>query len=188
MTQNGRTTIHGTRNPADNDEWQNLGRASHHQVGEADARSEDSEARKHTKLSFLQVGHSRIDVLGKNTVHDHILQTTALRTLEEEGRLQLFLTAGGHGYFGNNYTVQNIIQGLLQYDSVSIEPVTLSSQLHAYLNHARALLLQQAWYKHDELHKKIAICEFEQEFVVSPHSIHGAHLLPAKMQKRTTTK
>ena len=87
------------------------------------------------------------------------------------------------GYFGNNYTVQNIIQGLLQYDSVSIEPVTLSSQLHAYLNHARALLLQQAWYKHDELHKKIAICEFEQGFAVSPHSIHGAHLLPAKCRR-----
>lgn len=82
--------------PADNDDWQNLGRSSRHQAGEADARSEESEARKHTKSSFLQVGHSRIEVLGKNKVHDHILQTTALRTLQEEGRLQLFLTAEGH--------------------------------------------------------------------------------------------
>jgi hypothetical protein len=122
--------------PDDNNEWQNLGNTSRHPPGEADARSEDSEARKHTKSSFLQVGHSRIEVLGKYAVHDHILQTTALRTLQEEGRLQLFLTSDGHGYFGNNYTAQNIIQGLLQY-----EPVTLNSQLHASLNHARALLL-----------------------------------------------
>ena len=167
--------------PHDIDEWTSLGRADSHPAGDVDARSEDSEARKHTKSSFLQVGHSRVEVLGKNTVHDHILQTTALRTLQEEGRLKLFLTAGGHGYFGNNYTPQNIIQGLLQYDSVTNEPVTLSSQLHASLNHARALLLQQAWYKHEELHKKIALCEFEQGFTVSPHSIHCAHLLPAKI-------
>jgi len=139
---------------------------SRHQAGDVDARSEDSE---------VIFGHSRVEVLGKNTVHDHILQTTALRTLQEEGRLKQFLTAGGHGYFGNNYTSQNIIQGLLQYDSVSNEPVTLSSQLHTSLNHARALLLEQSWYKHEELHKKIAINEFEQGFTVSPHSIHGAH-------------
>ena len=31
------------------------------------------ETRKHTKSSFLQVGHSRIEVLGKKAVHDHIL-------------------------------------------------------------------------------------------------------------------
>ena len=103
----------------------------------------------------------------------------------EAGRMQLFLAAGGHGYFGNNFTYKNIIQGLFKFDNSSTELTSLSAKLHQSVNHARAQVAQQAWYKHEELHKKIALCEYEQGFSVSLHSIHCAHLLPATMAEET---
>ena len=167
------------------EEWLSLQQPRHTRERDNDTRSEDSDARKHTKSSYLQVGHSKVEVLGKNLVHDDILQTTAVRSLMEKGRLQLFLSAGGHGYFGNNFTAKNIIQGLLKYDSSSNEPTTLSARLQSSLNHAKTLVTQQAWYMHEELHKKIALCEYEQGFNSSVHSIHCAHFLPAKIAAET---
>ena len=74
-----------------------------------DERSEDSDTRKHTKTSSMEV-------LGKHAVHDDILRTTAVRTLMEKDRLKKFITAARHGYFENNFTEKNIIQGMLKYD------------------------------------------------------------------------
>jgi hypothetical protein len=82
------------------------------QLGD-DERSEDSDTRKHIKTSIIKVGLSEVEVLGK---HDDILRTTAVRTLMEKDRLKKFITAAGHGYFGNNFTEKNIIQGMLKYD------------------------------------------------------------------------
>ena len=155
VDQNGRTTMLGTRNP-------------------------EAEILHHIfQLTMMNGRTSGTPVIIRLAKRTHNRKTPKHRSIRSRLSWKSDIP-GGHWYFGNNYTAQNIIQGLLQYDSVSIELVTLSSQLHASLNHARVLLLQQDWYKHDELHKKIAICEFEQGFAVSPHSIHCAHLLPAK--------
>ena len=81
-----------------------------------DERSEDSDTRKHTKTSIIKVGLSEVEVLGRHAVHDDILRTTAVRTLMEKDRLKKFITVAGHGYFGNNFTEKNIIQGMLKYD------------------------------------------------------------------------
>jgi hypothetical protein len=50
--------------------------------------------------------------------------------------------------------------------------------LHARVNHNKIAVLRQAWYKHEKLHSKIVLCEFEQGYATSAHSIHCAHLLP----------
>ena len=122
-----------------------------------DERSEDSDTRKHTKTSIIKVGLSEVEVLGKHAVHDDILRTTAVRTLMEKDRLKKFITAAGHGYFGNNFTEKNIIQGMLKYDPMGEDSTTLYAKLHASVNHNRVAVIKQAWYKHTELHKKIAI-------------------------------
>jgi len=103
-------------------------------------------------------------------------------------RLKKFITAAGHGYFGNNFTEKNIIQGMLMYDPMEKDSTTLYAKLHASVNHNRVVVTKQAWYKHTELHKKIALCEYEQGHEVSPHSIQCAHFLPAAVAADKTFK
>jgi hypothetical protein len=67
-------------------------------------------------MSIIKVGLSEVKVLGKHAVHDDILRTTAVRTLMEKDRLKKFITAAGHGYFGNNFTEKNIIQGMTPWE------------------------------------------------------------------------
>jgi len=162
-----------------NDSWPMERQASRGRHIGDDERSEDSDTRKHTKTSIIKVGLSEVEVLGKHAVHDDILRTTAVRTLMEKDRLKKFITAAGHGYFGNNFTEKNIIQGMLKYDPMGEDSTTLYAKLHASVNHNRVAVTKQAWYKHTELHKKIALCEYEQGHEVSPHSIQCAHFLPA---------
>ena len=176
----------GQRASADVHELLTLGRQvnrSRHQ--QDDERSEDSDTRRHTKTSIIKVGLSEVEVLGKHAVHDDILRTTAVRTLMEKDRMKKFITAAGHGYFGNNFTEKNIIQGMLKYDSMGEDSTTLYAKLHASVNHNRVAVTKQAWYKHPELHKKIALCDYEQGHEVSPHSIQCAHFLPAEVAAST---
>jgi len=96
----------------------------------------------------------------------------------EKDRLRKFITAAGHGYFGNNFTEKNIIRGMLNYDPMGEDSTTLYAKLHASVT-------KQAWYKHPELHKKITLCEYEQGREVSPHNIQCAHFLPAAVAADT---
>jgi hypothetical protein len=136
-----------------------------------DERSKDSDTQKHTKTSIIKVGLSEVEVLGKHAVHDDILRTTAVRTLMEKDRLNKFITAAGHGYFGNNFTGKNIIQGMLKYDPMRDDATTLYAKLHASVNHNRVAVTKQAWYKRTELHKKIALGECEQG-----HEVFNVHI------------
>jgi hypothetical protein len=146
-----------------------------------DTRSVESDGRKHSKTTFITVGNAEVEVLGKHAVHDNILQSTMFRALSEKDQLRQFLAAAGFGYFGNNYTAANILQGMIKYDSATTEATTLCDRLHARVNHNKIAVLRQAWYKHEALHSKIVLCEFEQGYATSAHSIHCAHLLPEKV-------
>jgi hypothetical protein len=73
--------------------------------------------------------------------------------------LNKFITAAGHGYFGNHITGKNIIQAMLKPDAMGDGSNTLYAKLHASVNHNRVAVTKHAWYKHTELHKKIALCE-----------------------------
>ena len=153
--------------------------SSRHHHNDDDTRSVESDGgRKHTKTSFITVGNAEVEVLGKHAVHDNILQSTMFRTLSEKDRLRQFLAAAGFGYFGNNYTASNILQGMIKYDSAPVESVTLCQRLHARVNHNKVAVLKQAWYKHEVLHSKIVLCEFEQGYAASASSIHCVHFLP----------
>ena len=67
-----------------------------------DERSEDSDTRKHTKMSIIKVGLSEVEVLGKHAVHDDILRMH----IEEY-----------HGYFGDMaISEKNIIQGMTPWE------------------------------------------------------------------------
>ncbi len=171
--------IEASENPDQTDKWARSSRppARSNHIDD-DTRSVESDGRKHTRTTFITVGNAEVEVLGKHAVHDNILQSTMFRTLSEENRLRHFLAAAGFGYFGNNYTAANILQGMIKYDSATIEAVTLCERLHARVNHNKVAVLKQAWYKHEVLHSKVVLCEFEQGYATSAHSIHCAHLLP----------
>jgi hypothetical protein len=91
--------------------------------------------------------------------------------------LKKFITAAGHGYFGEEYHSRH--------DPMVEDSTTLYAKLHAPVNHNRVTVTKQAWYKHTELRKKIALCEYEHGHEVSPHSIQCAHFLPATVAADT---
>ena len=165
--------------PVQTSEWTRSSRpAARSSHIDDDTRSVESDGRKHSKTSFITVGNAEVEVLGKHAVHDNILQSTMFRALSEKDQLRQFLAAAGFGYFGNNYTAANILQGMIKYDSATTEATTLCERLHARVNHNKIAVLRQAWYKHESLHSRIVLCEFEQGYATSTHSIHCAHLLP----------
>jgi len=159
---------------ADNDEWQNLERTTCHQAGEADARSEDSEARKHTKSSFLQVGHSRIEVLGKKAVHDHILLDPTRRrkiaAVPHYWRTRIIRQQLHSPKYHTRFAPVRFCQQRTGYPQFAIARV-----LESCVSVVPATSVVLAWRTRVRGGKKIAICNFEQGFAVSPHSIHCAH-------------
>lgn len=91
--------------------------------------------------------------------------------------LETLLKTTGHGIYGNNITVKNIIDGVIKLADEEREG-TLVSCLNTSVNHNKLQVEQQAWRQHPELHEGIAYGVYEYGHNLTKTSIRCEHFLP----------
>lgn len=80
----------------------------------------------------------------------------------------------GHGYFGNNITVKNIIDGIIKL-SDDDQAGSMFNKLNISVNHNKLQVDQQAWRQHPELFEGIAYHIYEYGHNISRTSIRCEH-------------
>ena len=144
---------------------------------DADNLSEDSEARRMTKKSTMEVNGETFEIYGKTVIRENLLKSTGMRRTMQQGHLVKLLQTAGHGSYGNNITAANIIDGVIK---LADDGTTASifSKLNTAVNHNKLQVTLQAWRQHPELHEKIAYGIYEFGHNLTKTSVRCEHFLP----------
>ena len=86
-------------------------RRSEHRPPPSDSGSEDSAAKKMTKMSHITYRSSTIEVIGKTAHFERVLKTVALRNMSVDGHLAKILREVG--VYGHTLEPKAIMDGLI---------------------------------------------------------------------------
>ncbi len=81
---------------------------------EDDNLSEDSDARRITKKSTMEVNGHTFEIYGKTAIRENLIKSTGIRRLMQTGHMVTLLKTSGHGSYGNTITAANIIDGVIK--------------------------------------------------------------------------
>ena len=142
-----------------------------------DNLSEESDARRITKKSTMEVNGHTFEIYGKTVIRENIIKSTRIRRLIQNGYMVTLLKTSGHGNYGNTITAANIIDGVIKLaddDSAT----SIFSKLNTAVNHNKLQVALQAWWQHTELHEKIAFGIYEFGHNLTKNSVRCEHFLP----------
>jgi hypothetical protein len=144
---------------------------------EEDNLSEESDARRITKKSTMEVNGHTFEIYGKTAIRENLIKSTGIRRLMQTGHMVTLLRTSGHGSYGNTITATNIIDGVIKLaDDNSAQ--SIFSKLNTAVNHNKLQVALQAWWQHTELHEKIAYGVYEFGHNLTKHSVRCEHFLP----------
>ena len=142
-----------------------------------DNLSEESDARRMTKKSTMEVNGHTFEIYGKTAIRENLIKSTGIRRLMQNGHMVTLLKTSGHGSYGNTITAANIIDGVIKLaDDNSAS--SIFSKLNTAVNHNKLQVALQAWWQHTNLHEKIAYGVFEFGHNLTKHSVRCEHFLP----------
>ena len=120
-----------------------------------DNLSEESDARRITKKSTMEVNGHTFEIYGKTVIRENLIKSTGIRRLMQTGHMVTLLRTSGHGSYGNTITAANIIDGVIKLADDN-SATSIFSKLNTAVNHNKLQVALQAWWQHTELHEKIA--------------------------------
>jgi hypothetical protein len=144
---------------------------------EEDNLSEDSDARRITKKSTMEVNGHTFEIYGKTAIRENLIKSTGIRRLMQTGHMVTLLRTSGHGSYGNTITAANIIDGVIKLADDN-NATSIFSKLNTAVNHNKIQVALQAWWQHTDLHEKIAYGVYEFGHNLTKNSVRCEHFLP----------
>ena len=144
---------------------------------DAGSLSEDSEARRMTKKSTMEVNGETFEIYGKTVIRENLLKSTGMRRTMQQGHLVKLLQTAGHGTYGNNITAANIIDGVVKLADDG-NTASIFSKLNTAVHHNKLQVTLQAWRQHPDLHEKVAYGIYEFGHNLTKSSVRCEHFLP----------
>ena len=144
---------------------------------DADNLSEDSEARRTTKKSTMEVNGETFEIYGKTVIRENLVKSTGMRRTMQHGQLDKLLRTAGLDNYGNNITANNIIDGVIKLADDG-DTTSIFSKLNTAVNHNKLQVTLQAWRQHPDLHEKIAYGIYEFGHNLTKTSVRCEHFLP----------
>jgi hypothetical protein len=142
-----------------------------------DNLSEESDARRITKKSTMEVNGHTFEIYGKTVIRENLIKSTGIRRLMQTGHMVTLLRTSCHGSYGNTITAANIIDGVIKLADDN-SATSIFSKLNTAVNHNKLQVALQAWWQHTELHEKIAYGVYEFGHNLTKHSVRCEHFLP----------
>ena len=152
-------------------------RRSEQRPDEEDNLSEDSDARRITKKSTMEVNGHTFEIYGKTAIRENLIKSTGIRRLMQTGHMVTLLRTSGHGSYGNTITAANIIDGVIKLADDN-NATSIFSKLNTAVNHNKLQIALQAWWQHTDLHEKIAYGVYEFGHNLTKNSVRCEHFLP----------
>ena len=159
-------------------------RKREHRATPSDSGSEDSAAKKMTKMSHITYRSSRIEVIGKTAHFERVQKTVALRNMSVDGHLAKILREVG--VYGHTLEPKAIMDGLINNPPTDAD--FNMSNLGAAIDHNKHKLMQLTWYHHEELHENVVHVKFNMSHSMVLHSVHSCHFLTLADAVRTHYK
>ena len=151
-------------------------RRSEQRPDEEDNLSEDSDARRITKKSTMEVNGHTFEIYGKTAIRENLIKSTGIRRLMQTGHMVTLLRTSGHGSYGNTITTANIIDGVIKLADDN-NATSIFSKLNTAVNHNKLQVALQAWWQHTDLHE-----------IISPKIASGANTFyPSLSPQRSIT-
>jgi len=125
---------------------------------EEDNLPEESDARRLTKKSTMEVNGHTFEIYGKTAIREN-------------------LKTSGHGSYRNTITAANIIDGVIKLVDVN-NATSIFSKLNIAVNHNKLQVARLAWWQHTDLHEKIAYGVYEFGHNLIKNSVRSEHFLP----------
>ena len=147
------------------------------QHDDTDNLSEDSEARRTTKKSTMEVNGETFEIYGKTIIRENLVKSTGMRRTMQQGQLDKLLRTAGLGNYGNNITATNIIDGVIKLADDN-NAASIFSKLNTSINHNKQQVTLQAWRQHPDLYEKIAYGIYEYGHNLTKTSVRCEHFLP----------
>jgi len=156
--------VHGSRRGAEHpDEEDNL--------------PEESDARRLTKKSTMEVNGHTFEIYGKTAIRENLTKSTGIRRLMQTGHMVTLLKTSGHGSYRNTITAANIIDGVIKLADDN-NATSIFSKLKSAVNHNKLQVALQAGWQHIDLHEKIAYDVYEFGHNLTKNSVRSEHFLP----------
>jgi hypothetical protein len=107
-----------------------------------DNLSEESDARRITKKSTMEVNGHTFEIYGKTAIRENLIKSTGIRRLMQTGHMVTLLKTSGHGSYGNTITAANIIEGVIKLADDNSATLIFSKQNTAVNHNKRQVALQ----------------------------------------------
>ena len=150
-----------------------------------DSGSEDSDARKITKVTMMKYGSSEpIPVIGKTKEFERVQKTVVLRKMSVKGHLARILRAVG--VYTHTLETKAIMEGLINNPPTDAD--FNMSNLGVTMDHNKHKLMNLAWYHHPELHDNVVHLRSNLTHTMGVNSVHSCHFMTLADAIRTNYK
>jgi hypothetical protein len=125
----------------------------------------------------MEVNGETFEIYGKTVIRENLPKSTGMRRTMQHGQLVKLLKTAGHSIYDNNFTADNIIDGVIKLaddDSTA----SIFSKINTAVNHNKLHVTLQAWRQHPDLYEKIAYGIYEFGHNLTKTSVRCEHFLP----------